>query len=315
MVTSDRYNGILPLHKPVGMTSHDAVQKVRRVTRQKGTGHTGTLDPLAEGVLLLCLGRATKIVRFLTDLDKTYVAEIRLGIRSETFDAEGVDPDVTPESVPALSREEIEGILSQFTGTISQQVPAYSAARVDGERLYKKARRGEAADLPKRTITISRLGLLDWRDDLLKIEVSCSKGTYIRSLANDIGEHIGCGGYLASLTRTHVGPVNLEQTLGFDRIETLNNEGTLESHLLPIERFLPYGAVWVTDQFSELVTQGRTLNPGDVTKIEGTFDIGDRIVLKNNRGLALAVGTAGADSARFRSSNTNKLFTYMRVLN
>lgn len=315
MAGIDRYHGILPLHKPVGMTSHDAVQKVRQITRQRGTGHTGTLDPLAEGLLLLCLGRATKIVRFLTDLEKCYVAEIRLGIRSETFDAEGVSPDAVPEVIPALSRDEILAVLSEFEGTISQHVPAYSAVRVDGERLYKKARKGESSELPEREITISRLELLHSHNEALKIEVACSKGTYIRSLANDIGERIGCGAYLASLVRTRVGHVDLAQSLAIEQVDIMHQQEQLESRLLPIESFLPYGAVWVTDQFSESVTQGRSLNPGDVTRIEGTFDVGDRIVLKNNRGLALAVGTAGADSQRFRSSTTNKLFTYMRVLN
>lgn len=315
VTTPENYNGILPLYKPVRITSHDAVQRVRRITRQKEVGHTGTLDPLAEGLLLLCLGRATKIARFLTDMEKTYLAEVRLGLRSETFDAEGINNDQAPAPVPELTSEQLRDVLSNYLGRTRQRVPAYSAARVGGERLYRKARRGESADLPVREINISGIELNGHDSDTLQIEVTCSKGTYIRSLASDIGERIGCGGYLKSLVRTRVGSIDVEHALNLEQVETLDRDGILESMLLPIERFLPYGAVFVTDRFSRLVAQGRTLNPGDVTKIEGEFDAGDRIVLKNNLGRALAVGTAGADSKRFRASTDNRLFTYMRVLN
>ncbi len=311
---ASRYHGILPLRKEVGMTSHDAVQALRRILDQRRIGHTGTLDPLADGLLLVCLGRATKVARFVIGLDKTYEAGIRFGLKSETFDREGIDPEAVPAEVPPMSDSDIDELLLGFVGRIRQQVPLYSAVRVGGEPLYRIARRGGEAPRPEREITIYEIERLNWQAPTLKLRVTCSSGTYIRSLADDLGNRVGCGAYLAGLTRTRIGDIDLTTALTLAQVEAAVDSGEIEGRLLGSEQVLPLAAMKVTDEFSARVIQGKAPTPADIAGFEGRFAAGDHVLLKSSDGRVLAIGTAGvsSDAADLAADN---MFTYLRVLN
>jgi tRNA pseudouridine55 synthase len=198
-------NGILVIDKPVGITSRDAVDGVQRcLPRDVKIGHTGTLDPLASGVLVLCLGHATRLAEFVQMMPKSYEAEFTLGARSATDDAEG--PITTSFDVDLPDRTEIEKTLPQFVGVIDQIPPAFSAAKVSGQRAYDVARRGRSATLTPRAIRIDRIEIQEYDAPKLRLAIDCGKGTYIRSLARDLGDKLGCGGYVSALRRTRVGP-------------------------------------------------------------------------------------------------------------
>lgn len=312
---TDKYHGVLPLDKPSGISSHDAVDRVRRIVRQRSIGHAGTLDPAAEGLLLLCLGRATKVVRFLVSDEKTYEATITLGRESKTYDAEGVDFETPANPVPELHKPALDKVLAKFRGAITQRVPAYSAVHVNGERLYEAARRGEEVQLPERPVTIKQLDVLSQTEDTVSIRVVCSKGTYIRSLAHDIGRELGCGGYLSYLKRTGAGSHSLGDAVTLDEVSELHDQDDLAERLTPIERALNFAAVTISDDFSRLVLHGRTPEPSDVVGIEGAFAPGDHIFVKNRAGSVLAVGTAAFASRQAPDKRPRTLLRYDRVFN
>lgn len=210
-------DGVLVIDKPPGPTSHDIVKEIRSLLRTK-TGHTGTLDPFATGVLPLTLGRATRLTRYLQSSDKDYVAEIRLGKTTDTLDREGRVIEET--SVPAISAGQARATLSQFTGEIRQQPPMFSAVKVDGKRLYSLARRNQQVERPWRTVHIYRLDLKEQKPDTWKFTVHCSSGTYIRSLAQDIGESLKCGAYLLNLRRIRSGSFDLSQSVGPEQVKS-----------------------------------------------------------------------------------------------
>jgi tRNA pseudouridine55 synthase len=198
-------HGLLVLDKPGGITSRDVVDRALRwLPRGTKVGHTGTLDPLATGVLVLCLGAATRLTEFVQDMDKTYRAGARLGARSDTDDADGTVAPVEVAAPPG--RAAVEEALRGFVGEIDQVPPAYSAAKVSGRRAYDLARRGREVALGARRVRVYGIDLLAYEYPRLEIEVRCGKGTYIRSLARDLGERLGCGGYVEALRRTQVGP-------------------------------------------------------------------------------------------------------------
>ena len=199
--------GVLNVDKPQGLTSHDVVNQVRRIGGIRRVGHAGTLDPLATGVLLLCLGRATRLVEYLVGQPKTYEAVIRLGQTTNTYDAEG---EVVAEQPVDVRIDDIMEALPRFRGAIRQRPPLYSAIKKGGRPLYKLARQGIEVEAPLRTVTIYELQLLSWSAPLLTIRVVCSAGTYIRSLAHDLGQLLGCGGHVAGLRRTAVGAFKVE---------------------------------------------------------------------------------------------------------
>jgi len=204
-------SGILNIDKPQGWTSHDVVAKVRGLTGQRRVGHAGTLDPLATGVLLVCVGQATRVAEYLMAGQKRYRATLRLGISTDTYDAEG---QVTRDAGPVDIRlQEIETALSHFVGEIAQVPPMYSALKRGGQPLYKLARRGETVDRQPRRITIEFLDIVDWVSPKLTLEILCSPGTYIRSLAHDLGEQLGCGAHIAALTRLASGQFTLADAI------------------------------------------------------------------------------------------------------
>ncbi|UCD16949.1 MAG: tRNA pseudouridine(55) synthase TruB, partial [Candidatus Zixiibacteriota bacterium] len=277
---------------------------------------TGTLDPRATGLLVICLGRATKIAQFLADTDKTYEAEIRLGMASETYDEEGIDPTISAKPVPDLAEHEVRDILGKFKGKILQRVPAYSAVRVGGQRLYKLARQRTAVEIPEREIEIEDIRLT--RLDLPSIffTVTCSKGTYVRTLANDIGERIGCGAYLKELSRTRVGPFTLDEAISLNEIRHYRQAGSLKRHIKPIEEVLPFPSIQVKEHFTPFIISGRSPRLKDISEVEGEFSTDDMVCLKDHTGRVAAVGKARIGSEKLKEDHDIKhFFAYVRVLN
>jgi tRNA pseudouridine55 synthase len=223
-------NGLFIVNKSVGMTSHDVVNAVRRLAGLRRVGHAGTLDPLAQGVLVLLLGPTTRLSRFVMGHNKRYRAVVRLGEVTPTYDAES---EVTERRSVRVTRAEVEDALAQFRGPIRQIPPMYSAVRVKGQRLYKLARRGQQVERPPRDVTLHQLELVTWASPDVTLDVTCSAGTYIRTLAHDLGETLGCGAHLAALTRTASGPFTLAQSHTLDALRALAEDGRLATALLP----------------------------------------------------------------------------------
>ncbi len=310
------YDGILLCDKPYGVSSHDVIGQLRRSIGQKRIGHTGTLDPRATGLLLICLGRATKIAQFMDDHTKVYRAEITLGRSSRTMDAEGIDDLMAPQPVPDLSDRQILQILVGFKGIIRQKVPAYSAVKVGGRRLYKMARKNEIFDTPEKQVEITDIKLLEVTLPVLTIEVTCSRGTYIRSLANDIGEKIGCGAYLSNLCRLKSGRFSLDDALTLKQIELLRAAGTLKRYIVPIEKALGVPGIKVDEKFAPSVISGRSPRLHDIREVIGVFDREDMIALLDPAGRIMAVGRAMAASIELNDSfQGDQFFKYVRVLN
>lgn len=225
MTVAQKLSGVLPVDKPAGITSHDVIDAARDITGEREIGHTGSLDPDATGLLLLCIGNALKIVQFLDVLPKAYESIFQFGVTTNTDDASGVE--IERRAVPPLTRDEIERICSEFRGDILQKPPLFSAVKVDGKRAYKLAREGRDFDLPPRPTTVHRLEIVDWQSPSLTVIVDCSKGTYIRSLARDIGERIGCGGIVQTLRRTRVGDFRVEEAVDIKKASVESIRGAL----------------------------------------------------------------------------------------
>ena len=207
--------GILNIDKPEGMTSHDVVNRVRRACGLRRVGHAGTLDPLATGVLVVCVGRATRLAEYVVGQPKEYVAVVRLGQTTDTYDADGTILEERPVSADSAT---IQTALQQFTGPIEQIPPMYSAIKRDGKPLYKLARQGIEVERKARAITIYNLTLEDRTENDITLRVACSTGTYIRSLAHDLGEVLGCGGHIVALRRTRVGSFSAENAVPLDQL-------------------------------------------------------------------------------------------------
>lgn len=224
-------SGILIVNKPKGMTSHDVVDAVRRITGQQRVGHAGTLDPLATGVLVIGVGRdATKVLGTITkDTKKTYRATVQFGSTSDTYDAEGTISE--NEEVRPVKKSDVQQALRQFTGTFQQTPPAYSAIKVGGKKSYDRARAGETFQLESRTVTVHSVDLQKFQWPTAMFDVTCSSGTYIRSIAHDLGEKLGVGAYLAGLERTAVGSYTIRQSQTLEQLQA-----GWEQFLLPIPK-------------------------------------------------------------------------------
>lgn len=225
-------DGILIIDKPAGITSHDAVSQVRRILDEGRVGHAGTLDPLATGVLVLGIGKGTRLLEYLTGQQKRYRGTIRLGVTTTTYDTEGEIVEQVDGPWPVRSR--VEDALTRFRGVIEQHPPVYSAIKQGGEPLYEKARRGEDVNIEPREVTIHTLVLLEYDPPALVIDVTCSKGTYIRSLAHDIGQALDMGGHLSDLRRLSSGPFTLDDAIALDSLGDAAAEGRIEACLLPL---------------------------------------------------------------------------------
>lgn len=247
-------DGLLLVDKPAGMTSHDVVARVRRWSGERRIGHAGTLDPLATGVLLLLLGRATRLTPYLMGETKRYVAGIRLGITTTTDDAEG---EIVSRAPVTVDEATVRATLLSFLGEQEQIPPAFSAIKQDGVPLYRKARRGEAVSAPPRKVTFYALELRAWTPPDALVEVTCSAGTYIRSLARDLGARLGCGGHVVTLRRLAVGRFGVEAALPLERVEALARTGTLETALLvPAEALAHFPPFTLNEDQARAVRHG-----------------------------------------------------------
>jgi tRNA pseudouridine55 synthase len=253
--------GLLNIYKPSGPTSHDMVARVRRGTSEKKVGHAGTLDPMATGVLVLCLGQATRLSEYVMESPKLYRARVRLGITTNTYDAEG---DITAENATPVMQKTVEAALQAFRGEIQQIPPMHSAIKQGGKKLYELARAGQEVEREARAVTISRLDLTAWEPPFLSLEVACSPGTYIRSLAHDLGQAVGVGAHLAALERAASGSFTAENAVHWPDFEAAMQAGTWRDHLLPPDRaLLSYPAIHLSPADAEHIHHGRAIPARD----------------------------------------------------
>lgn len=307
----DRLNGIMAIDKPSGITSHGLVLRLRRITGQKRTGHTGTLDPTATGLMLVCFGTATKLSQFLTAWDKSYSAEITLGAVSNTQDSEGIIEETGP--IPELTDEELCSLLDGFVGEMKQEVPQYSAAKVKGKRLHRYARDGENVDRPIRDVVIHSMRLISYDKPILKIETSCSKGTYIRVLAEMIGNRIGCGAYLSGLRRLGVGPYRIDDAVDLDEFKRLYDEHLLNGNLKTIEDVLEFPVIRLCKEAAARVKHGERMSSKNIISCGGDFKSGDYISMASETGKILAVAKSNCDAVDLKHGHRDEFFSYVRV--
>jgi len=251
-------DGVLVIDKPHGLTSHDVVAAARRLLGERRIGHTGTLDPLATGVLPLAIGRATRLVRFMVGSDKAYDATIRFGLTTDSYDVTGVETSRT-DAVPL--RDDVLGALASLTGEYRQAPPAFSAKKVGGRRAYALARRNQDVALPEALVRVDRADLLDFRDGRARVALTCSAGFYVRSFAHDLGRRVGTGACLDALRRTRAGEFTLATAIG---LEELPDPRRAAERLVPIQALLgTWPAVTLTDQGRDRAMHGRELASGD----------------------------------------------------
>lgn len=256
--------GIINVYKEKGYTSHDVVAKLRGITGQKKIGHTGTLDPDAEGVLPVCFGKATKVSDLLTDKDKVYRAVLLLGVTTDTQDATGTV--VEKCSTDSLCKDEAERVIQGFVGKYEQIPPMYSALKVNGKKLYELAREGKTVERKARTVQIHNVTILKMDLPRVELEVSCSKGTYIRTLCQDIGERLGCGGCMESLIRTASGAFRIEDSHRLEEIQRMKDAGALDSFLIPVDAvFEGYREVRIGQELDARLKNG---NPFSINGIQ-----------------------------------------------
>lgn len=253
------YNGVMIVNKEKDFTSHDVVAKLRGILKQKKIGHTGTLDPQAEGVLPVCLGNATKLCDILTDKRKEYVAELLLGVTTDTQDLTG---QVLREVSLAICEEKIKEVIGSFRGKSIQIPPMYSALKVNGKKLYELAREGKTVKRAPRPIEIYELEVLSVELPVVRMRVLCSKGTYIRTLCNDMGDKLGCGGCMKSLIRTKVESFSIENAYTLSRIEEIRDEGNLSRVIIPVDGvFGGLSKIRIKKEYAPVVENGNICAP------------------------------------------------------
>ena len=251
-------DGILNVYKPRGIASFAVVSSVRRLTGVRRVGHAGTLDPTADGVLPICLGRATRIVEYLVDAPKTYRGAILLGVATDSYDSEGAV--VATADPGGVTRGEVETALRQFVGEIQQLPPMYSALKYEGQPLYRYARAGKTVPRKARAVTIHRLELLRFAPPVVEVELECGRGAYVRTLAHDLGERLGCGGHLERLTRLRSGPFSLDDASGLDELREAARHDAWQELLYPVDRVLEsWYAALLGEQHTLDARQGRLL--------------------------------------------------------
>lgn len=297
--TTVHLEGVLLVDKPTGITSHDVVDRVRRLLGFRKVGHTGTLDPFATGVMVLCIGQATRAAKYFEGLDKAYRAVLKLGEVTDTGDSDGVVVEARP--LQDFSRELLEVVLEPFRGTITQRPPAYSAVKVAGERLYAKARRGEKIDAPPREVIIKKLAVESFEEDRLTLLIECSKGTYIRSLAYDIGKRLGCGAHCLRLTRTMVGPFALEEATTLGLLEELGC-GAATERLLRLDDALSHfmEPISLTTQGASLISHGSPVEEDFVLQLPATIRLGETYRALDGSGRLIAIVEAQERPQGFR---------------
>lgn len=247
--------GFLNIYKPKGKTSHDVVAILRRLTKIKQIGHTGTLDPFAEGVLPICIGKATRLIEYLED-DKAYIGTVQFGKSTTTYDIEGEGVNFSEKKV---TLKELESALPNFRGEIQQFPPIYSAIKVNGKKLYEYARKGEEVKIEPRNVTLYKLDIVnfDYENQTAELLIECSKGTYIRSIAHDLGEALGCYGHLIKLVRIKAGKFEINEAI---KLETLETKEQVEKNLIYPTEFLNYPKYELNDFEREKVSHGMAIN-------------------------------------------------------
>lgn len=282
--------GILPLFKPAGLTSHDCVFKLRKILKTKKVGHTGTLDPDVTGVLPICIGKATKVAEYITDAGKTYEGEVTIGFATTTEDASG-EVVAAKKVTGTVTREEILRVLQSLTGEIEQTPPMFSAVKVNGKRLYEYARKGIEVERPTRKVTIYSIELMDEREEFagdtisFKFRVDCSKGTYIRTLAVMVGEKFGYPAHMSGLKRVKSAAFTIEDCLTFEQIESMMESGAISEALRPLEMALSHLPKYViNDKVAEKVKNGALLQiPDHLKNSDGP------VIAETEEGQALAI--------------------------
>ena len=276
---NNQISGVLVVDKPVGLTSHDVVQIIRNGTNIRRAGHTGTLDPRASGVLVVLLGPAVRLSEYVSASDKRYQAVLRLGTRTDTYDAEGTVLESSPVNI---TEEQFKESLSKFVGEIEQVPPPYSAIKVQGRRSYDLARSGEEVELAPRKINVYNLELLEWASPEAVIDVYCSSGTYVRSLAHDVGEDLGCGAHLIGLRRTKSGRFSLRDAVPLSKLRDAFDKGNWYQYLIPAaEALSEWPAVELTSQEVDAIRHGNRI-PADASvgsQARGVSEQGELVAL------------------------------------
>lgn len=294
-------DGVLVVDKPSGPTSHDVVARVRRALGTRRIGHTGTLDPLATGVLPLVIGKATRLASLLSSTDKTYDASVRLGCATETYDAAGrLAAGMPPPPAPDVSREDVERALEEFRGEYLQAPPRYSAKKIGGIAAHRLARRNQPAQAAAVRVSVSELTLLDVRDGLVRLRVTASAGFYVRSLAHELGARLGCGGHLEALRRLRAGGFGIAAATPLDVVEA--EAAGAATRLLPMHTLLPeLDAYVLTDAGARRASHGNDINREDVALPETDLAPLTRpagpVRLFDGTGRLLAIARTGAEGA------------------
>ena len=254
MIENNKPFGVLNINKPLGISSFEVVRKVKKLAREKKVGHGGTLDPEASGVLPVCIGRATKAIDFIMEGEKEYIAKVKLGVVTDTYDREG---KVLRESNVSFTEEEIANAIFKFEGTINQVPPMYSALKQNGKKLYELAREGKEVYREPRRVTIYSIEILSISSPIIEIKVRCSKGTYIRSLCYDIGEELGCGAMMWDLKRTATGPFSIENSVDLKEL----TEDNINNYIISLDEvFSKFPKLVVNEKFERLILNGVTIN-------------------------------------------------------
>jgi tRNA pseudouridine55 synthase len=277
---------VVNLNKPPNITSRKAVSEVREILKAKKAGHAGTLDPLAEGVLLVCIDEATKISRFLSGLDKEYLATIRLGQVTDTFDSEG--NILTENDASGVTIADVETVIAQFVGDVMQVPPMFSAVKINGKPLYKLARKGHTVERQPRKVQINRMDIIEFNSPVLRLHIECSKGTYVRSIANDIGDLLGVGAHLNKLVRTRVGSFKIEDSVEIMPDDIRNNLVAMDDALSSMKE------ITLTDDASLKLKNGVPVHFSDMNVLNfDSLSVGENFGffrLKNQSGELFAIG-------------------------
>jgi tRNA pseudouridine55 synthase len=298
-----RFHGLLPIFKKAGPTSHDVVDMARKALGERRIGHTGTLDPMAEGLLLLCVGRATRLQQYLLLWDKTYKGEVKLGQATTTYDGEGATQG-PPKTPPDLDRTILEDLTTRFQGSIEQVPPPYSAKKVAGKKLYELARSGETVTPEPKAVVVHELKFEVSKPDLLAVEVRTSSGFYVRSLAHDIGIALGCGGYLHHLHRAAIGPYTADQALSQEQLQAADSpeEVVSGSAWIPLERVaLPFPEIDLNSTAAERFVHGQEVVVFKSGSAELEKDA--NVVIRGAGKRLLGIGSVQSVLARGRTLN------------
>ena len=308
-------NGAIVIDKPSGMTSYEVVEKVKKISGMRKAGHTGTLDPLATGVLPVCLNEATKLVRFLAGDNKEYRGTLLLGVRTDTFDTEG---KVLSRGTPFVSRQQVEEVLKRFTGRVKQRAPRYSAVKVGGKALYKWTRQGIDVTPPEREVEIYAIQIDEFSLPEVRFTLSCSKGTYVRTLCADIGNMLGCGGCMSALRRTRSGMFALDKAVTLEGLAQCVKEGALFEQMIPLPELLPgLPMIEVDDALAEKIKNGYQPNEDLLFADQNPFLVeGDMVKIMRGGCRLVAVATM---TRRFEVSDVkgekNQPLKILRVFN